>query len=314
MAFASGIGFAIGAQLRLRPGKQCDAGNREDNYDCKLSTNKSPSQSAEQSQERNSGQGNATRARGSLNPLSRALLLERTSETFSGGYMTLLAIIQGVALAALVTTLYDRISVRHFSSASALSHANLALQACATLAGIIIVTEQYFLFVRIIRWQPVIYDTMAPYLIGLGEVSEAVFIGKNEYWWASAAVLLLAGSFAFGYTWLRISRTDFGSLPERYEPFKRSVGRQAIAGLIMGLASFGLCLSSVPHSTLTIPTSYQWIFPLCSFGTIAGAVLMRRFSLPGINRWSLRDGINERLRERRERQHVPMPYPSAPRP
>ena len=141
--------------------------------------------------------------------------------------------------------------------------------------------------------------------MGLGEVSEAVFLGKNEYWWGSAAVLLLAGSLAFAYTWLRISKDVFGSLPNMYEPFKRSVRRQAIASFITGFGSLILCLASVSHSLLSIPISYQWIYPVCTATTIVGAMLIRYFSLYGMNRWSVRDGIKERINERSKRQPTP---------
>jgi hypothetical protein len=234
---------------------------------------------------------------GALNP---DLLRDRISETFSGGYMTLLAIIQGVALGTLVTTLYSRISSGEVSRASGLSAANLALQATGTVIAIVIVTEQYFLFVRLVRWEPTIFDTLAPYALGLGEVGEAAFLGKNEYWWGSAAVLLLvlAASMAFGYTWLRISKDVFGSLWKIYRPFKHSVRRQAIASLTLGLGSLVLCATSLPNSWLAIPARYNWIYPACTAASIIGAMLVRRFALYGTKRWTLRSGVRERINER----------------
>lgn len=301
VALASGMGYVIGARTLLRTDNQGDPENRACEHNRESLALHSRPGRAHDCRESTADRHSLTATIGALSP---DLLRDRISETFSGGYMALLAIIQGVALGALVTTLYSRMS-GHTSSAPGLSETNLALQAAGTFVAIIIVTEQYFLFVRLVRWEPVIFDTLAPYAVGLGEVSEAVFLGKNEYWWGSAAVLLLAGSLAFAYTWLRISKDVFGSLPNMYEPFKRSVRRQAIASFITGFGSLILCLASVSHSLLSIPISYQWIYPVCTATTIVGAMLIRYFSLYGMNRWSVRDGIKERINERSKRQPTP---------
>jgi hypothetical protein len=115
-------------------------------------------------------------------------------------------------------------------------------------------------------------------------------------------VLLLAGSLAFAYTWLRISSSVFGTMPYRYKPFKRSVGFQAIISLAVGLMSAVLCWASVPHRSLSIPISAQWIYLACTIVTIAAAILVRYLSLYGVKRWPAWGAIRERIADRLGRQ------------
>ena len=163
VALASGMGYVIGARTVLRTDNQGDPENRACEHNRESLALHSRPGRAHDCRESTADRHSLTATIGALSP---DLLRDRISETFSGGYMALLAIIQGVALGALVTTLYSRIfACLHLKRSGVLGVTNLALQAAGTFVAIIIVTEQYFLFVRLVRWEPgVLFDTLAPEL------------------------------------------------------------------------------------------------------------------------------------------------------
>jgi len=247
-------------------------------------------------------------------PLTRQLLNDRISETFSGGYLTLLAIIQGVALAALITGLYDRIFVDDIIKDSALQEANLALQAAAALIAIVVVTDNYFLFVRLVRWNPTLIDTIAPYALGIGEVGAAYAVGNDVDWWGAVSLTLFAGALAFGYTWVRITEDVFGGLSDKlYRPFLRSVFWQCTASLalaIVSLVPFSLSLARAESGVRSESSAFQWFLIILTVGAILGAVLIELLSLwernaltnAGIRKWKLGQGIDKRRAEWRERR------------
>jgi hypothetical protein len=247
-------------------------------------------------------------------PLTRQLLRDRISETFSGGYLTLLAIIQGVALAALITSLYDRIFLGNIVKDSGLQDANLALQAAGALAAIVVVTDNYFLFVRLVRWNPTLIDTIAPYALGIGEVGAAYAVGNNVDWWGAVSLTLFAGALAFGYTWVRISEDVFGELKDKlYRPFLRSVFRQCAASLalaVVSLVPFGMSLARAESGVRSESSVFQWFLIIFTVGAILGAVLIELLSLSernaltnaGIRKWKLGQGIGKRREEWRERR------------
>jgi hypothetical protein len=245
-------------------------------------------------------------------PLTRQLLKDRISETFSGGYLTLLAIIQGVALAALITSLYDRIFLDDIIKDSGLQEANLALQAAGALAAIVVITDNYFLFVRLVRWNPTLMDTIAPYALGIGEVGAAYAVGNNVDWWGAVSLTLFAGALAFGYTWVRVSEDVFGELKDRlYRPFLRSVFWQCTASLalaVVSLVPFGLSLARAESGVRSESSLFQWFLIIFTVGAILGAVLIEVLSLwernaltnADIRKWKLGQGIDKRRTEWRE--------------
>jgi hypothetical protein len=236
------------------------------------------------------------------------LLRDRISETFSSGYMTLLAIIQGVALGGLVTTLYNRIFEDHIGQATRLYDANIAIQALGVLIAIVIVTDQYFLFVQQVRWVPIILDTGAPYAMGVGEVGAALFLGKNPYWWASVTILLFAAAIAFGYTYVRVTPQVFGVMREVYPRFVRSVALQALLSFVAAILSLLAVFVSLPNSSVAsnLHLGSQRVLPIWTGVIILGAMLIKVSSFGerkvyakyGIERFSMRVAVKKRWHDR----------------
>jgi hypothetical protein len=106
-----------------------------------------------------------------IEPLSAGLLKTRVVDIFPVGYLTLMAIIQGAAFAALFITIQQDGLFAHGWTL----HAWLALsQSLATGLTVAIVTHEYLLLKVVVRWVPTIFDTLIPYLLGFGEIWMAV--------------------------------------------------------------------------------------------------------------------------------------------
>src|SRR5215469_15341018 len=139
-----------------------------------------------------------------------SVLLRRIEDNFATGYQTMTAIIQGVALVALVTTSAHAV----FGTTSGSQVAIAASQAVAVFVIIIITTDQYFQLAASTRWLPSTIDTAIPYLIGAGEAIAALSLGDNTRWWASISWSLLAGAIAFGHSAVRAAPEGFEGIEE----------------------------------------------------------------------------------------------------
>jgi hypothetical protein len=160
------------------------------------------------------GSENAVSA--ALEPLTEKRLKERVAEIFSVGYLTLMAIIQGAAFAALFLTIQQE---RLFADRWSL-HACLALsQSLATGLTVVIVTHEYLMLTVAVRWVPTIFDTLIPYLLGFGEIWMAIATGQRTSWWAALATLCAVAVFAF---WHTRARTVPGAFSDKHTLYKRN--------------------------------------------------------------------------------------------
>jgi hypothetical protein len=173
----------------------------------------------------------------SPDPPSLRVLLSRIEDSFSTGYQTMTAIIQGVALVVLVTTSAHAV----FGSTSSLQAATAASQAVAVFVIIIITTDQFFQLAAATRWLPTTIDTAIPYLIGVGEATAALSLGDNTRWWGSISWSFLAGVVAFGHSAVRATPEGFEGIEDYYRYFVRNVRRTrdlcaALCAYAVGLA------------------------------------------------------------------------------
>jgi hypothetical protein len=134
-----------------------------------------------------------------IEPLSPDVLKRRIIEVFPAGYLTMIAIIQGVALGvAIVTTQQQLLDQR-----GTISRYTVAAQALAVFAAIVVITHRYLILTIVDRWAPTIFDTLIPYALGVGEITTAVVIGRNVAWWIAVSVLFLAAAGTYAHTYTR---------------------------------------------------------------------------------------------------------------
>jgi len=140
-----------------------------------------------------------------IEPLSSEVLKRRVVEIFPAGYLTIIAIIQGVALgAAIVTTQQQLLDQR-----STTNRFTVEAQALAVFVAIVVITHRYLVLTIDDRWAPTIFDTLIPYALGVGEITTAVAIGRNAAWWIAVSALFLAAIGTYVHTYIRSPRMSF---------------------------------------------------------------------------------------------------------
>lgn len=149
--------------------------------------------------------------------LTPLVLVQRVRDVFPGTYLTVLAIIHGVALGLLLTIAQQQ----WIDHSDAVERVMITTQAVAAFVAIIVVTHRYLLLTVLTRWMPTVLDTILPYALGVGEIGTALLLGKAVAWWIGALVFSLAGVGAFAYSRMRVSIIVFGKVDQLYNQFRR---------------------------------------------------------------------------------------------
>jgi hypothetical protein len=100
---------------------------------------------------------------------SPAVLRRRAAEVFPAGYLTLIAIIQGVALGTAIVATQQQLLSQH----GTLERLTVEAQALGVFMAIVIITHRYLVLTVNARRTPTIFDTLIPYALGVGEISAA---------------------------------------------------------------------------------------------------------------------------------------------
>ena len=151
-----------------------------------------------------------------IEQLTIPLLRQRIGDIYREGYLTVLAIIQGVALAVLISDAQSQ-WVNHSESSY---RVRVVAQAVALLAAIVVTTHRYMLLTVLGRWVPTIYDTLIPYALGVAEITAAVTLGSNVLWWSSMAFFAASAVASFGHSRIRIKSAVFGEMHQLYGRFR----------------------------------------------------------------------------------------------
>ena len=174
-----------------------------------------------------------------LEPLSAKLLKARIVDIFPVGYLTLMAIIQGAAFAALFITIQQDGLFAHRWTL----HAWLALsQSLATGLTVVIVSHEYLLLTVVVRWVPTVFDTLIPYLLGFGEIWMAVATGQRTSWWTALASLCAVAVFAFWHTRTRTVPGAFGDRHDLHQRNRSYITEQIVSCCVMLLVSITAAL------------------------------------------------------------------------
>ena len=134
-----------------------------------------------------------------IEPFSPDVLKRRIVEIFPAGYLTMIAIIQGVALGVTIVTTQQQLQDQR----ATINRFTVAAQALAVFVAIVVITHRYLILTIDDRWAPTIFDTLIPYALGVGEITTAVVIGRNATWWIAVSVLFLAAAGTYAYTYVR---------------------------------------------------------------------------------------------------------------
>jgi hypothetical protein len=120
--------------------------------------------------------------------------------SFSGMYLTMLSIIQGVALSFLVSKVFDAQTGVPYSSPYGLEYLVMSL---LTLLIIIVLWHSYFWLSVIASWVPTIWDSLFMFLIGSTELIAVKSIG-NTVWFYAVAFIAIFGGFQYRYNVLNL--------------------------------------------------------------------------------------------------------------
>jgi transposase-like protein len=184
-----------------------------------------------------------------LAPLNNDILKQRISDLFPNGYLALIAIVQGVALAVLL----EEVNQEVFTGQQSLLHRlTAASQAFGVFTAIVIITHRYFLLTAVNRWRPSPIDTLLPYALGASEAAMALMIGNNAGWWLALSVLFLVAMASFTHTLIRENEALYGDLHRLYVANRRAIKLQLINCSVLMPVSMCFGLLSI-YSTLLPP-------------------------------------------------------------
>ena len=168
--------------------------------------------------------------------------LSRLTETipaaFSSFYLTLISMIQGVALGLLANKIPDFLSP--FEPVG-------FLYILLTFTVIVIVWHEYVLSAQEFWWELKWRDSLIPFSLGMGEFLMIEYLGKGpnyHAWFFAAALTGSAGFFAYVNYDRWLEESDFEK-PTAFQLFKNEVkrGRKLLlAFAIMNLVSGGFIL------------------------------------------------------------------------
>ena len=113
------------------------------------------------------------------------VLYARLMRSHETSYLTLLSIVQGVAIGFLGASMPSR-------------HATVEwLLFLATFAFLILVWAEYNMGVACLSWIPTFRDVLIPFALGVTEIFMSRLLGQPRYWFFWAAVFCLIGYLAF---------------------------------------------------------------------------------------------------------------------
>ncbi len=187
-----------------------------------------------------------------IEALTLPVLRQRVSDVYREGYLTVLAIIQGVALGLLLSTTQQE--WLHYSTLA--YRIMIATESTGVFIAIIIVTHRYILLTVIGRWVPTVFDTLIPYALGVGEIGGALMIARNAAWWGSVCIFSIAGASSFAHSRIRMPAATFGDIHQLRERFLQITLRAiiilsllipiSITIAILGVYSIGSCKPGTP--------------------------------------------------------------------
>ena len=130
---------------------------------------------------------------------------DRAKEHFPTILLTLLSIVQALALELLWSHIIEQGALYEWSFAALLSW----VQILATLIGIVLIWVVYASNVMRFSWVPSISDTVVPFVVGLLEFSLVALLGVSTIgWWMIVMALIFAIMNWIAHSTMRRARYD----------------------------------------------------------------------------------------------------------
>jgi hypothetical protein len=173
---------------------------------------------------------------GALEPLNQTTLIRRSLETSPTGYLGIVSIIQGVALALLTEEAHDRIANKVAPSYVILT------QGLALLLILAFVFYFYTITSVLFRWPPSFMDALIPFLVGPFEIVPAYYLGEGSRWAVAVAAFFGVVIFGLGVTALYTPSEHFGieDAADEVAARKRKAAFRHFKSLLLGVASMAL--------------------------------------------------------------------------
>lgn len=184
--------------------------------------------------------------------------------SFSQMYLTLLSIIQGVALAEWASKSIPRDAAGWEALLTADGLGDVAFR-LTTLATLVVVWHAYFWLAAIARWTPAIWDSFLVFGIGAAEFVAVINIGQRAWFYAFAALGAL-GSAAYLYHGSRLEQHDYvGGFREMWYHVREYKEKRAWRLLAMSLGLLGITVGL--HLTASGPMP-DWlvVYPAIAVG------------------------------------------------
>lgn len=172
-------------------------------------------------------------------PLDRTEFKKRVGDSFPSVYLTVIGIIQAVALGILAANLHETLSIMESGRNMWL----LLIRASFSFLMLILVLFEYSYFVGIHKWSPTAWDTAIPFFLGGAEIAPMYLLRNPKAWWISFAVLSFVGTCSFLYTRLRFDRSMFSD-GHKGNIVYNLVRRENSLNIFIGFTSSVLCLAT----------------------------------------------------------------------
>lgn len=203
----------------------------------------------------------------SVQALTAVELQRRVGDSFPAVYLTIISIIQGVALGLLATNTSAAYYGLPTGSPIVVGLALFA-RSLLLLLTVVLISYQYTWFVGVFRWPPRFWDTLVPFALGSAEIVP-MFVLQNEIaWWWWMWWLCVMGGLAFLNSWRHCRRDLFPDSEQAYARSKRILREN---GLVCAAISM-VCVAAAGATAVAIGSvSVQFAFLIVFLG---GAIWM----------------------------------------
>lgn len=188
-----------------------------------------------------------------LEPLDTEVLVRRSLETFPSGYLNTISIIQGVALASLVTQTFGILLRPQVAPDENIHFVTVIVESLFLFIGIVIVAYEYLWFLTVIRWTPTFRDTLVPMVLGVSEIVPQFFLGGGATWWGSVSVFTFVGAIAFCNTIDRLTCDLFGEYSPAFHEIRRVLWKLVVCCLSLTAAEVAMAMLSSHRLSPLVP-------------------------------------------------------------
>ena len=180
-----------------------------------------------------------------IEAMTTETLVNRTLETFAIGYMTILAIVQGVAFVILASNALPLV----FHTDSGAEVLRVTGQCTSQFAAIIIVSYEYIGLTNImLRWAPTFLDMLIPFMLGIGEILPSLRLTELVSWWILMAFMMILCIGALSHSIYRSSPEMFPEVRSAFQGIRGLLRRL----ILCSLSIMVLCLLFALLSALNV--------------------------------------------------------------